>query len=507
MLLWIALVNKNTICKFLFSLPVFLLFINSQTIACEVDKITKAHVSFLNEINFPINTLLIISKNELSIISDKPIINNLKSIGQNDLQLYQYKNGKLILKGISRTNLNPTLINFLNNIASHPELVVINKSGVFVLENKKKKGNGFENCYTNLYHPKLNDGRYKYFPTKPKIQNARSFGVSRISIISHFLNIGLNNSNSEDAITLKLNENVNSADLMKKIKEKRQTNLLASTLILKSQSNGLQISEVQIPISAYDRTRKFKDENELFYSSSFITSKNPKLIKSTTKFNIDLGWNRKNTFLQVGTNFDISQNLSSNVELDYRNSNLNISKLHIGYKQLNNNLLSSSHMGKFSRNNKGLLLNIQKLNDKKDNSFNTSVYFDFNADCTTCLRNGLMFGFERYNETIEGYTRANILVQNQKTKFQKILKLSLNKRLNDHKQFIFSSQYEFNSKSPSLSMKIKIPFYTSNMSGSISATSLEDELISDWTGKFNNSLLDTTTGFLKRNWRNYIQFD
>ena len=118
-----------------------------------------------------------------------------------------------------------------------------------------------------------------------------------------------------------------------------------------------------------------------------------------------------------------------------------------------------------------------------------------------------MFGFERYNETIEGYTRANILVQNQKTKFQKILKLSLNKRLNDHKQFIFSSQYEFNSKSPSLSMKIKIPFYTSNMSGSISATSLEDELISDWTGKFNNSLLDTTTGFLKRNWRNYIQFD
>ena len=93
------------------------------------------------------------------------------------------------------------------------------------------------------------------------------------------LNSDDNFESSSNTIGLNLSAHENHQHLAQKIRTYRKTNANADNLVIKVQRAGLQLGEMQIPISAYDRTQKFKDGNELFYSTTFKTSKNPKLIK------------------------------------------------------------------------------------------------------------------------------------------------------------------------------------------------------------------------------------
>ena len=72
---------------------------------------------------------------------------------------------------------------------------------------------------------------------------------------------------ADKIIKLNLIAHENDKDLASKVRESQQTNPAAKYLIIKPQRAGMQTSEMHIPISAYNRTLKFKDENELFYST------------------------------------------------------------------------------------------------------------------------------------------------------------------------------------------------------------------------------------------------
>lgn len=505
----VILVINDTKTLLLFTVVTIFLSFSSHIYACNINEIKIAHVSFLEEIGLPKNSLLSISKGKISVISDRPLKNELKLHGSKKITLYEIQNGKLILKGIKQTNLNPTLINFLNkSITFSLYRFIISKDGIFIVNDGTKKDPNYKDCEEKLIYFNQQSRKYSYHTAKSEIEHNGNNEFNEISFLSELLNSDYNDPKLENIITLKLQDHQNSKDLINKINKKRQANTAASTIIIKPARSGLQLSEIHVPISAYARAYKFKDENELFYSSSFITSKNPKLIKSKSRINFDLGWKNKNNFLKIDSDFGISKSLNSHLEIEYQNSNLNISKLHISYREFSRkHLLTSGNLGKFSKKNTGLLLNIQKLNAKKESSMNTAAYLNLNSNCGECIKMGVLIGFEKYNRILKGYTTTNFFFQNLKTKTEKIIEMSFTKRLNNSKQLTVSSDYEFNTKSPSISMKIKFPFNSNKNFSTVSYASKEKELISNWTAKVNHPLLDNTPMSLKRNWRDYINFN
>ena len=496
-----------------FRLCLFLapIFIGSPINSCDIKNITDAHLSFLTKLKLPENSLLSIEKNKISIITSKETRAQINATGSEELKIYHNKSDRLVLKGIINSDLDLNHINFtgkpkLSNITH----TFISQNGVFIIVGKLNP-NEMPSCYTELFYPS-NSSKvyYNKLSTAVRINNENQT-LTKNLIISKLLNSNHNFDYADNIIKLNLMAHENDKNLAKKVRESQQTNPVAKYLIIKPQRAGMQTSEMHIPISAYNRTLKFKDENELFYSTIFQSSKHPRLLKSEPHYNFDIGIKNNERYLGIGSKFNITENFDSNIELKYSNSKLDVSKLNLGVRKFaSNQMLYSSNLGRLSKLNTGLLFNLYKLSEKKEVLINAATYLALDSTCDICIRNGISVGFEQYSKKLDGYTRVNLLHQNFKTQSETTLAISLRKKFISQNQIVITTQYNLTDNSPNIFAKLTFPLNLSkvkiNSIGSISYQSHKKELISNWSQDTNEALLENTPGFLKRNWKNYINF-
>lgn len=487
-------------------LGLLVLFISTPIYSCDTKDMINTHSNLLKNLNLPKNSLLSIVQNDVSIITDKETKSNNISTGPNKFKVFQNTSNQRVLKRIIEADFSLTNVKLLNlSQLSYVKETIVSKDGVFIFIDKLRPID-MPYCYTEIFYPKNNSKiYYDSFSHITKYE-----GLTKNLIISQLFSPNYTFDKLKNTIIVNLNEYENHNDLAQKIYRARQLNKFAKKLIIKPQTKGLQISEINIPITAYDRTLGFKDPNELFYTSAFEKSKSPNLIKSATIYNIDLGLKKDEAFLKVGSKTNITDNLNSNIELEYVGSNLIISKLQFGLKKFNNpHLLSTSQVGRFSKENNGILLTTYKLNELDENLMNARIYFDLNSNCHNCIQNGISFGYEKYSRNFDGYLKANLAIQNYSKKSETTLEFLLRKQLREKNQFRLSAQYNLTNKSSSISTKITFPLGTirSRSLGSISYSYRENELISNWSQDISKALLDNTPSFLKRNWKNYINFN
>ena len=165
------------------------------------------------------------------------------------------------MKGTINLNLD---INHIN-LTEKPKLsnithTFISQNGVFIIVSKLNP-NEMPSCFTELFYPN-NSAKlyYNNFSTAGGANNENQT-LTKNLIISNLLNSNHNFNYADNIIKLNLMAQENDKDLTKKIMESQQTNPVAKYLIIKPQRAGMQTSEMHIPISAYNRTLKFKDEN------------------------------------------------------------------------------------------------------------------------------------------------------------------------------------------------------------------------------------------------------
>jgi len=491
---------------FRLSLYFILAFSSSPINSCEIKQIKEAHSFYLTKLKLPKNSLLSVSQNEVSIIMGKEIRKQMALTGSNEVKIYQNISNRLVLKAITKIDINQTTLNLLNNLGSpNIQHAIVSQSGVFVFVNKLSPPD-LTSCYTKIFYPSSSSKKYYHSFSNTSKKNIENLIFTKNLIISNLLNSNEDFDNFESIISLNLKAHESYKHLAQKIRNHRKTNATAENLVIRPQRAGLQMSEMQIPISAYDRTQKFKDENELFYSTVFKVSKNPKIINFMPTYSFDFGIKENQEYLNINSKFNITEGLNSNIGFKYNNSKLNLNKLNLDFLRLNSeNILNSYHFGRFSQLNTGLLFNTQKLN-KNESLINLVAYLSLHPDCNRCIRKGLSVGFEQYLTKVDGYTRANLIFQNFKQRSETTLELLLRKPLTNKKQLIIATQYDLANKSPNVFVKLIFPLNSTNKTGSVSYMPKDKDFISNWANDTNRGLLENTPGFLKRNWKNYISF-
>ena len=84
----------------------------------------------MTKLNVPKNSLLMIEQNKLSVISDKIVKIKKNSNGLKNINLYEYRSGRLILKEIAQIDLNPIIHKFLADLSAYTfNKILINKDG------------------------------------------------------------------------------------------------------------------------------------------------------------------------------------------------------------------------------------------------------------------------------------------------------------------------------------------------------------------------------------------
>jgi len=294
--------------------------------------------------------------------------------------------------------------------------------------------------------------------------------------------------------------------LAKKIQTARTVNKTAHRLIIKPERAGLQISEIQIPLSAYDRAIKYKDENELFYSTIFKVSKYPRLVSPDNYYSIDIDLKADQKILEISSKHYLTSSLNSDIGFEYGNSKLEISRLNMGFKQLSRQkFLNSYQFGRFTPSNTGILINTSKLT-KSDSLINAIAFISLKPECEDCMLNALTLGYEQYSQKLEGYARLNLLFSNFKQRTDTTFELVIQKQLNNKNKLIISAQYEVDTKNPNVFAKLVFPLNSNQGIGSIAYTPVKKEFISNWVDNTSNALLENTPSFLKRNWNSYFNF-
>lgn len=441
------------------------------------------------------------------MITDKNLQHNNNLTGSKNVNIYQQKSGRLILQAITSINLNSTLLNFFDDLASFDfNFALVSHDGIFVFVDRLNSDN-IPKCHSKVFQPGISSFLIVEMHPETKTNESNKSTSKKNKIISKLLTSEYETINVKNEINLTLSTTKNYTSIAKEIHSLRKNNILANKIIIKPHRAGVQMSELQFPISAYDRSLKYKDENELFYSTIFRASKSPKLMPPNQFHHIELGLKADHKFVNIGSKYKVTESLSSDIGLSYSDAKLNISRLHMGFQQFSGKRsLNSYQLGRFSPLNSGFLFNTNKLN-KNEGLINGSAYLNLQTNCRDCILNALAIGYEQYSTKIDGYTRLNLLLHNFKQRSETTFELSIRKHLNKNNRLILSSKYALDTKKLNVTAKLVFPLNSIQGKGTISYTPIEKELISNWVYETSSALIENTPSFLKRNWKNYINFN
>lgn len=484
-------------------------FICSPAISCNTKQITDAYLLLLAKEKLPKSLLLSVSPDEIAMITNQEIKALLNLHGATQINIYKSTNGKLTLKKVGGLDLDIVLKKFITDMSSsYFNNFIISKDGIFFFASDIG-AKALPHCYSQIFYKKsFEEKKYHIFSKRNSLEENK-LRLTKDRIVTHLFSSNQNFEPSESTIILNLQGSRDLLSLRKKINNLRQKNRRYEKIIIKPQRFGVQLSEIEIPLSAYDRALYFKDENELFYSTTFKASKNPKLTKSSkTQHKMHLELRDDTSIFNIGSSIDINEYLSSNITFQYESDKLDISELQLKFKDFNKGeLLNVSKLGKFSPHDAGILLNTNKLNIENDALIKGAIYFGLKPGCEKCIKNAALVGLEKYNEMLDGYTKANFMLQNKINRSDKILELSFKKKLAHEKYLNLSTQYNIGTQMANISARLNISLDSINTTGVVSYKSSFQENISNWLDNSSNGLLENTTGFLKRNWQSYVNFN
>ena len=198
-------------------------------------------------------------------------------LGLKDIQLYYFSSKVPVLTKIIYTDVIPKYIETLRSLNMNE--IIVSKHGVFTFNDVSKINGDFSCAETMFYLNQVSTDGYLDL-SHYALKETESAILTKNEIISRLLNNENIFQRLNKEIKLTFNSHETAFEFDKRLTNVRKMQKSANTLKIKHERLGLQLSEVQIPLSAYDRAREFKDENELFHTAIFKTSKNPKLSTS-----------------------------------------------------------------------------------------------------------------------------------------------------------------------------------------------------------------------------------
>ncbi len=486
----------------------FTLFASTKILhSCDFEQIFNLRTQVYKELKQPEEALLLLKNNSIGILSNNPSMQKIHRTTGANVNIYQLKLTEKILKKNYKSEKSIALIELLKSLKFANQYVIISKNSIFILANHKYEIPS--ECHNQLtVFVKTNGLNYRY-----DIEG-RELYLSEAEI----LNTILTQNGHIKEVSNKFSffaEKQEGLSIVNRIHKTIDSDVfLAKDIEMRIIESGYHLSSIEMPTAAFRSAENLKDSNALYYLSKFHVSEKPKLTRIKTKYAIGLQSQNSSTTSLISAHFPINSN--SNIYL--KGSNNNSTRIKEFYLSNNNLLGDKNHfsirLGRMSYQDFGLLIINQNFNLKKEAVFSLSGYSSLDQVCDTCIHHAINIGYEKKIPWVQVRASGNYEIQYLKDETKHFTQIALKKELKKKKSIsLYWRPGAFNSASSGIDFIVEVPFFssTNNSYSDISSffeySSNITSQVNRWIRGQNDFIFKNTPNYLRRNWKEYINFN
>ena len=412
-----------------------------------------------------------------------------------------------ILKKIYKSEKSIALIELLKLLKFTNQYVIISKNSIFILaKDKYEIPSGCHNLLTvfmktnGLNYTYNNEGKELYL-SESEILNAIIVNNGQLKKISNKFSLF---ASKKEGVSIANRINKTIAGDKFSVKD----------IAIRVIESGYHLSNIEMPTAAFRSAANSKDSNALYYLSKFLASKEPKLTQIKPKYSIGLQSQNGSTTSLISARFPINNN--SNIYL--KGSNNNSTRIKEFYLSTNNLIGDKNHfsvrLGRMSYKDFGLLIINQNFNLQEEAVLSFAGYSNFEQLCDSCIQNAINIGYEKRIPWLQIRASGNYEIQYLKDETKHLTQIAIKKEMRSKKSIsLYLRPGAFNSTSSEIDFVVEVPFFSStnnshsDISGFFEYSSNITSQVNRWIRVQNDFIFKNTPNYLRRNWKEYINFN